>query len=160
LPLETIDELMERLKLHSLARNTREAYAYALVAFSAFCADHRLCRLPAEPATVCRFLTDYGVNRKPPSLITARAAIRWIHVRDEIFPSPTDHPSVEKVIKGHARLVGTVPKQKAALTADQIIRMCELMDEDGGIAAIREGKCFARLLRCVPRVGDDLTRSS
>jgi integrase len=138
LPLETIDKLVERFKLHSLGRTTREAYGYALVAFSAFCADHRLGTLPAEPATVCRFLTDYGINRKPPSLSTARAAIRWIHVHHEIFPSPTDHPSVGKVIEGHARLIGTAPKQKAALTADQIISMCELMDEDGGIAAIRD----------------------
>jgi hypothetical protein len=138
LPLDTIDELVKRFALQSLARTTREAYAYGLVAFSSFCIHHGLSSLPAEPETVCRFLADYGVNRKPPSLATARAAIRWIHVNHEIFPIPTDHPKVGKVIEGHARRVGTAPRQKAAFTADDIIGMCERMDEDGGIAAIRD----------------------
>lgn len=137
LSLDELDPIVERFRLQSLSRGTRRAYAHALREYVTFCDRHDLCALPAEAETVCRFLADYGLSRKPPSLGIARAAIRWVHRRASL-PSPTDHPYVAEVVEGHARMVGTKPTQKYALTTSDIVAMCCAMDAEGGILAIRD----------------------
>ena len=137
LSLEELDPVVEFFKLHALAASTRQAYKQKLEAYKAFCDGHGLCSLPAEVDTVCRFLTDYGLSRKTSSLCIAKSAIRWAHHRARMV-SPTDHPDVGAVLQGHARKMGTQTKKKYAFRDDDIIQICDAMDEEGGLRAIRD----------------------
>jgi len=142
LTLTEIDDLSDDIKLHTLSANTMEAYADRLKAFSLFCRKHDLCPLPASVDTVVRFLTEYGLTRKPATLSQARAAIRYIHIQHDAFPIPTDARAVKEVLQGHTRLVGTAKSQKTPLTSDDIIRLCAKIDEEGGALAIRDKAMF------------------
>lgn len=137
-PLDVIDAATSRLKAASLAKLTRKRYRDVADKYIAFCKTHDLRPLPAEPSTVCRFLTEYGLTRSPSALNQARAAIKYLHDRANIFPSPTLHPEVKRVVKGHANMFGKPKNPKDALTADQIVAMCEAMDKNGTVIAMRD----------------------
>jgi hypothetical protein len=137
LSLAEIDAAVERFKLASLARGTREGYAGVLIQYSAFCDRFGLAAMPATSETVCRFLADYGLTRGVGSVNTARAAIRWIHFKAKQL-SPTDHADVVELVKGYRRLRGAATDQKRALTSEEIIELCREMDEEGGLHALRD----------------------
>lgn len=137
LPLEELDPIVEFFKLHSLAGSTRRAYGRVLRAYKPFCDHHGLRVLPAAVDTVCRFLTEYGLSHGPSSLGIAKSAIRWAH-HEAGMMSPTDHPHVAAVIKGHARAKGTRKVQKYAFSTDDVVAMCKEMDQEPGIKAIRD----------------------
>jgi hypothetical protein len=137
LSLEEIDAAVERFKLSALAAGTREGYANALIQYHAFCDRFGLATMPASPETVCRFLAEYGLTRGPASVNTARAAIRWIHLKGKQL-SPTDHEDVIALVKGYTRLRQANLNQKRAFTTDEILLLCEAMDEQGGLHAVRD----------------------
>jgi integrase len=137
LSLQEVDAAVQRFKLHSLARGTRQNYARPLKHYGAFCDRHGLSAMPATPLTVCRFLAEYGLERGTPSLNTARCAIRWIHL-DANQLSPTDCKQVKDLIEGHARLYGKAPCRKHAFTANEIVKLCKAMDDEGGMHASRD----------------------
>ena len=137
LSLEEIDAAVERFKLSAFARGTRAGYAAVLLQYSAFCDRFGLAAMPASPETVCRFLADYGLTRGTASIHVARAAIRWIHLKGKQL-SPTDHEDVVELVKGYRRLRRASPNQKHAFTTDEIILLCEAMDEEGGLYAVRD----------------------
>ena len=137
LSLAELEPIVDFFKLHSLAGATLRNYAEKLMRYKVFCDRHGLCPLPAGVKTVCIFLTEYGLTRGPSSLGVAKAAIRWVHHKVGIA-SPTDHPDVAAVVKGHARK-WPVPKQKKyAFSIEDVVAMCEAMDHEGGVGAIRD----------------------
>lgn len=138
LSLLEIDDLSENFRNHALSANTIKAYTERLNDFAAFCHQHGLSPLPASVDTIVRFLTDYGITRKPSTLSQAKAAIRYVHKRKDVFPLPTDAKAVQEVIDGHARQVGTAPNQKDPLSAEDVTRMSAKMDEEGGAHALRD----------------------
>lgn len=102
--------------LSEKADATRRAYSSDLADFSAWCDGFDLAHLPAHPATVAAYLASLVDRKLKASTITRRvAAIAHAHRLARHEP-PTSAATVQAVVKGIKRRLGTRPEKKAPLT--------------------------------------------
>lgn len=114
------------------APTTRRVYDSLWEVFKAFARGIRADFLPADPATVVLFLTAMAKDGIPKrgrrkgrqgfsmtALRQARSAIAWAH-HEGLLVSPTDHPTVKKLLRGLARSHGE-PTRRAKPLMPEIL---------------------------------------
>ena len=95
------------------AETTRKVYAFAWSQWDSWCHGRGITKFPAEPATVCAYLTDRA--HREASLATINAACSAIghQHRRHGLPDPIDHDAVRQVRRGLRRLLGSAPRRPA-----------------------------------------------
>ena len=108
------------------APHTRRTYAVQWARFAAWAEARGLPPRPAPPAAVAAYLTARASTAKVATVRLSAAAIGAAH-RATGHPVPTTAPLVRAVIAGiarqHAQHPDTAPRQAAALTYDQTVRL-------------------------------------
>ena len=106
--------------------NTRRTYRAQWQRFAAWCERHGRAGLPASPATVADYLTNRATAAKTATVRLSAAAIGAAH-RAAGQPDPTATPIVRDSMRGiarqHAAHPDAAPRQAAALTYDDAIRL-------------------------------------
>jgi len=109
----------QELLRHSLAQNTRRAYAADWRHFSSWCqANHRI-PLPALPETVALYLTSLSEGHKASTLTRRMSAISQAH-QAAGFDSPTQAPVVRQLMKGIRRTLGTAQTGKSPVKVEHL----------------------------------------
>ncbi|WP_215544906.1 hypothetical protein [Amycolatopsis sp. CA-230715] len=146
--LAELEELSRDLETHTLAANTRHAYAKAWRSFTGFCATHALEALPAHPTVIrwyvawmARQADDEGTPRF--AVTTIRQHLAGIADRHlgEGYLDPTGHRAVGDLVRGLGKLRATRPTRKKPLVLDDIVRVIAAMEHDrypAGISAARD----------------------
>ena len=104
---------------------------------------NRATPLPAAPDTVALYLAWYGTQardgkgRAPSALIQVIAAIRYAHHLQDL-PSPTDHPRIRRILKGHADNWCRPQSQARPLQTEDIRAICAYIDLKGGGTGMRD----------------------
>lgn len=129
--------------------NTRRAYKADWADFGAWCAGVDLIALPAEPATVARYLAQLADGGKKASTIQRRvAAIRAVHKAAGHEP-PTNAEGVKATMRGIRRAKGSKPTRKAPATAELLHQVLGHLKP--GLQGLRDRAvlliCFAAALR-------------
>lgn len=103
---EQLDRLADELDRNSIALNTRKSYVSDWASWLAFCERHRIDPLPADPATVRRYLTQLGgvggrkgAKLKPKSAQRHLTAIAAAH-RAAGLAFDTQHPIFKRTMSG------------------------------------------------------------
>lgn len=102
------------------ADNTVLAYSADLKSFGEYCAAHGLCPLPADVATVARYVADLAdIPRK---LSTIKRHLAAIHKHHQLrgYPSPVHADELTLVLDGITRALGKRQKQAPAFTVDEL----------------------------------------
>lgn len=117
----------------SQAANTRDAYRADWAHFTTWCDELHLASLPAQPATVARYLVALvETGRKVATLTRRLSAISQAH-QAAGHDSPTASLAVRKVFAGIKRRHGTQQEAKApVLPADLKLMVAELDDTPAG----------------------------
>ena len=119
----------------ALADNTRIAYDKGWSCFSDYCDSQNICSLSATPKDIANFIIELATRPRPTSgkilsmgtIVLYRSAINRKYIESGI-PSPTNHPNVNAVVKGLARLRGTACRQVKALREYHIKKMLNICD--------------------------------
>jgi site-specific recombinase XerD len=113
------------------ASSTRRTYARQWGRFERWCTGRGLTSMPATPATVCAYLTDFAAQGVAAGTIEcACAAIAATH-ETEGRTNPIANPSVKAVRRGLRRTLGTAPRrQSRPLSTDDIRRILAHIDRD------------------------------
>jgi integrase len=133
---EQLDRLADELDRNSIALNTRKSYVSDWASWLAFCDRHRIDPLPADPATVRRYLTQVGgvggrkgAKLKPKSAQRHLTAIAAAH-RAAGLVFDTQHPILKRTMNGILRTYGTRQEGARALRADDIAAICQTFSLD------------------------------
>lgn len=123
---DTAQAAQDYLRAH-LAPATLRAYRTGFAQFHAWCQQHQLAHVPADPDSVRLFLSARAqAGLHVSSLTKLLAAIRFAHELQNL-PSPTDHPLVKKTMAGIRRVHGSRPRQpKAPLLDQHVLQMMAL----------------------------------
>jgi len=124
----------------SLAASTRRKYREAFEDFSLWCHDHGAAPLPAEPETICLYLSDLAVRGLAASTIQLRLAALTLAHRTAAGhdPSPTEDVSVRQVLRGIRRTVGVAPRRQAAPLVIQQLRVVLAANPDESLQDVRD----------------------
>lgn len=118
------------------ASRTRAAYTSAFRVFSAWCDEHRLLTLPAEPATVAAYVAHLAdTGRKAATINLHVAAIAAVH-RAAGLDNPTTAEAVRATVRGIRRTIGTRQARKAPATAETVRKMVRKAPDD--LAGLRD----------------------
>ena len=119
----------QELLRHSLAQNTRRAYAADWRHFASWCqATHRI-PLPALPETVSLYLTTLAEKAKVSTLTRRISAISQAH-QVAGFDSPTQAPVVRQIMKGIRRTLGTAQTGKSPVKVEHLRTITAGLDPD------------------------------
>ena len=110
------------------AAATRAGYRADLAHFAAWCAERGLSALPAEPATVARYLADLAPRYKVATLQRRLAAISQAHQACGL-DTPTRALVVRKVLGGIKRTHGTAQQGKAPVLPADLKAMIGALDD-------------------------------
>ena len=102
----------QELLRHSLASNTRRAYAADWRHFASWCQATQRMPLPALPETVSLYLTTLSETAKVSTLTRRISALSQAH-QAAGFDSPTQAPVVRQLMKGIRRTLGTAQVGKS-----------------------------------------------
>lgn len=119
--------------------STTRAYATDWAAFEAWCNKNYLPALPATPETVGAYLASCGESYAMSTLRRRVAAIARKH-RHENHPLDVHHKSIRETLRGIARNHAAPPKQAAALTTDEVVRLVEVCGDD--LTGLRDKAVF------------------
>ena len=109
----------QELLRHSLAQNTRRAYASDWRDFSSWCQAHHRVDLPALPETIAIYLTTLAESHKVSTLTRRISAISQAH-QAAGFDSPTQAPVVRQLMKGIRRTLGTAQTGKSPVKVEHL----------------------------------------
>lgn len=113
----------------TVAESTREVYSRDWNAFSRWCDDHSLIRMPSTPQIVACYFTSLAMNGFRVTTIRRHSAAIAAAHRESGHPTPTSHPAIKELLRGMTRKIGTPPKPVDALLSEDIKRMvCGLPD--------------------------------
>lgn len=113
----------------SQAEATRAGYRSDLAHFTSWCDTRGLASLPAEPATVARYLVDLAQGGYAVATLERRlAAISQAHQARNL-DTPTRALAVRKVFAGIRRQHGTAQQGKAPLLPDDLRAMLAHLDD-------------------------------
>lgn len=101
---------------------TLKAYRCDWQSFVAWCEEHRLQPLPAEPETVVLYIAARLSDLKPATLSRRMSGISQVH-QAAGHKSPTWSPQVRLVLQGARRTMGTAPDAKAPVIIEEIQQM-------------------------------------
>lgn len=146
--LEELEAVSRSLAAHTLADNTRRAYAKAWRSFESFCNAHRLEPLPAHPEAVRWYVAwmstqvdDWGAPRFAITTIRQHlAGVANRHVSDG-YLDPTGHKAVSDLVRGLAKLRAERPVRKRPLLRGDVVRVIAGMTHDSypdGVSAARD----------------------
>lgn len=142
----------------SRAENTARSYRTGWDQFTAWCDQHGLASLPANPETVALFVADLAGVAKPATIDSRLAAISAAH-RAAGYDSPTKAEAVRLVRRGVRRKVGTVQRQVRPVTVADLRKMVGELGNDA--AGCRDRALlligFAGALRRSELVGLDIS---
>ncbi|MDP3156596.1 MAG: site-specific integrase [Archangium sp.] len=96
------------------AENTRKAYRTDWRTFVAWCEQHDVSALPADPEHVALYLADRASDAKVSTISRALVAISQAHVLANL-PSPRSAGVVRQVLQGIRRKLGTAKRQARPL---------------------------------------------
>lgn len=155
--LKMLSDMVEETSRHALGQRTLYSYQSIWKLFVAFCLQLGLLHLPASSETVMRFLSWYGMTRSVQTVRVANSAIKYYH-HSQGFPYETSM-KISAFLAGFARRFGKPQAQKDAVYTSEIKNVCDLLDREGGITAVRD-KClllfgFAAALRASEAIGID-----
>ena len=125
----------------SLAENTRIAYEKGWACFKEYCVTRNLHPLSTSPEDISDFMIKLATRPRPWSsnktingrvlsmgtVVLYRSAINRKYIESGVV-SPTNHPTVNAVLKGLARLRGTPVRQVKALREYHIRKMLNICD--------------------------------
>lgn len=125
----------------ALAENTRIAYEKGWTFFREYCVTKNIQPLSATPEDVASFLIELATRpRQQPrnmtmggrllsmgTVVLYRSAINRKYIESGVM-SPTNHPTVNSVLKGLARLKGKPTRQVKALREYHISKMLKVCD--------------------------------
>lgn len=112
------------------APSTIRAYKGNFEKFILFCESESIQALPAQPATVAKFikaLTKSGL--KSSSIRLAYASISTIHKLNEL-PDPTQSATAQLELRRMNRILGRHSKQALGINAAILIQMLESLEDD------------------------------
>lgn len=112
----------------SKAPNTRRAYRSDWEHYTLWCALTGLQALPAEPSTVCLYLTAHAASLKVSTLRRRLACISQAH-RAAGLESPTSSPAVKAVWAGISRAHTTPPRRKTPLVVEAMRAVLDTLDD-------------------------------
>lgn len=121
----------ENYAARSRAKNTRRAYESDFKHFATWCGSSGLQCLPAEPQTVCLYISSIAVEYKPSTLERRLSSISEVHANQN-YESPCKHPAVKAVLKGirnSAADAGRRTTQKAPALKDDITAMVKQLPD-------------------------------
>lgn len=131
-PMASVRAYLEAEK----ASNTRKAYGSDWADFTAWCSTADLQSLPAEPATVARYLAQLAdVGRKTSTIQRRVAAIRNFH-KIAGFEPPTSTEGVKATMRGIRRTLRSKPVRKKPTTAGLLAKVLEHLPKT--LAGIRD----------------------
>jgi site-specific recombinase XerD len=115
----------------SKAANTVRAYRADLADFTLWCKEHSRESLPAQPETICLYITALAGHSVKPSTIQRRlSSISQAHQLAGQDPSPTHDAFVRMTMSGIRRTLGTAPAQKAPVVTSELRRLLAVTPED------------------------------
>lgn len=132
-----LDELLAAAR----ASATAKAYQSDLADFSAWAAEAGMACLPADPATVARYLAARSRTLKPATLERRLAALAHFH-RQAGHPFDLRHPLIVGVRAGIRRTRGTAQEGKRALGSGELRAVLATIPSD--LAGIRD-RCILAL---------------
>ena len=166
-PIESRSSFYDDVLFSALANNTRIAYNKGWSCFQDYCAETGIDPLAATPDQVAEFFIDLGSragtsNGKKLSISTLvlyRSAINR-HFVEAHKPSPANHPKVNAVLKGLARMRGTAPRRVQALREYHILCMLEQCGNsliglrDAAVISLGFSAALRRSEICALTIGD------
>jgi integrase len=126
-----LDDAVRENIVDAKAKNTRRAYTADWAHFTAWCAAHDESSLPADPATVARYLSDIADAFKVATLERRLVGIATAH-RYASLESPTVAPVVRETFKGIKRRKarsGEQQTQKEAAVTGVVVKLVETLDD-------------------------------
>lgn len=130
LGMQTEEARVREVIDHSMAKNTKRAYASDWADFEAYCNDHGLTPLPARERTVALYLVELADKGMKAATIDRRVcAISLIHKAANYDP-PTRSTYIRKVIAGIRRMIGTSQQPKTPLLTEQLKRLLSHVGKD------------------------------
>lgn len=122
-----VDSLVSGIKLFMDAAKseaTKRAYRTDWANFTAFCENNELSSMPAEPSTLCAYITALAESGRKVSTITRHmTTISQAH-RAFRKRSPTGDFDVLDVLKGIKRTIGVAQKKARALVWSDLVKVC------------------------------------
>lgn len=112
----------------SKAPNTRKAYGGDWQSFTAFCARIGAQALPAEPSTVCLYLTAHAAEHRVSTLRRRLSSINLAH-QAHGHPAPSLAPSVKSVFAGIARMNTRPVVRKTPLLVEAMRLVLDELDD-------------------------------
>ena len=123
--LETIAEGVLELAGASLSPATRRAYTADWGAFELFCKAHSLTPLPAEPLTICMYVSAVKDTVKTVTVTRALTAITKVHELQGHI-SPCKSPQVKTVVRGLKNTRGSASEKAAPIAWGDLLNMIRL----------------------------------
>jgi len=116
---------------------TLRAYRSDWAHFDAWCQNHQISALPAEPATVALYITDLASSRAAGTIIRRLTSISKAHQSAGFAtPATTRHLAVSETLKGIRRTIGTAQKCKAPLLTRDLKKIIEHLPD--GLIGVRD----------------------
>lgn len=126
---------VSELQLASVAAATRRAYQSDWRRWSAWCAQHELCALPAHPETVAAYLADHAGQLTVATLRRHLATVSKAHSVAGV-PSPCSTATVQDTLRGLQRTWGTAQNEAPGLLPGDMVQVLEQLP--GGVAGDRD----------------------
>lgn len=111
-----------------MSASTRRAYEADWNDFASWCASVGASPLPADPATVARYITARAPQLAVSTLARRLAAIRSRHLREDLQPPDNDH--LRSCWKGIRHQHGRPARKKRALVMEDLSQVLEAIPGD------------------------------
>jgi site-specific recombinase XerD len=129
-------EIQEHQQQGRYAPKTIEAYRYDWDLFVKACSRLERAALPASSDTVLLFIADAFQRGQRASSVRRRASAVAYRHQQQGYPSPVS-AECHELIAGVKRARREIPRQKRALTVDQLRAIARRLTQDGSTRAIR-----------------------
>lgn len=134
----------------TMAQSTRTTYQGAWKRFLSWARERGLPTLPTTPAAVATYAAHLATTgRAFSTIVIAVASIGAAHDAAEIDPNPVRSRIVSRQIKGIARTVGKIQKQKQELTDVEVRKIAKLFPP--GPVGLRDRMLFLLWFVCASR---------
>lgn len=111
------------------AESTRRSYAWQWGRFERWCVGRGITAMPATPATVCAYITDFAAYGAAAGTIECACAAIAAEHETEGHANPIADPAVKAVRRGIRRTLGTAPRrQSRPLNTEEIRCMIAQID--------------------------------
>lgn len=127
IPIKDLAAEANRFAKESISPATKRAYESDWANFHRFCEDYGKQSCPADPETVCLYLTHMSSVARISTITRRATSITAIH-RAAGYDSPVKTDQVGRVLKGIKRKIGKPPVQPKAISWDDLNKLIEKCD--------------------------------